>query len=152
MRKPKRGSVEWLDMSRVTGNEAFDGVEVGIKHIGGKKARRWNLKLMGFNMSEAKRLSEERKGHSKDSCPELWASGVMSGPGVEEVMELVDDVLKSCVSGFKGVEGLNGNAADTQEFCDCLSMVDSMPLFHAALAQQSLAPKQVFAEGSSRRG
>ncbi len=146
LRKPKKGAVEWAALDEITHNKAYEGAEVGLRHVGGKEARRWQIRAHVIRQQESQWLDDIRKDRTEERCPELWAADVITEQGITAWAELIDDALTSCISGIKGVENCD-TEEDAHEFIECLGINEQILIFWRALTAQALRPTQVFVEG-----
>ena len=158
MSRRKKGDVEWIDMAKVCPGHGFEGIQVGIEHVGPGVARRWSFRLEALRRAELARIIELRKQFSKEDFPDLYATSADGSPttasveGMEALSDLCVDILRECLAGVRGAPEVEG-VSDRQALADYvryLAVAES--LLAPAIAIQSLKAEDIFTEGPRNLG
>jgi len=163
LKVPEKNSVKWIDLygeplpelkegekrngaiEPITTRPDFEGVVVGVRHVGPKKVRPWRMTLLSMRQREARRIADHRKETTPETAPDFWDDGAMTAEGIDETQDAIDEILGSAIVGIDGVSGLAKN--DQPGALDLLGYLDideGFRLMERVLEMQSLSKRQFF--------
>lgn len=153
LREPELGAIHWTKLydgmtaegapKGLALDDAFEGVEVGLRYVGTDTADAWLLASQAARIDEVKRLVEHREGLDPRTAPELFNGTATTGDGFAANLDMVARVLREVVAGVRsGDEQLEGE--DAVRVALSLPVALRTMLMNEAMEVQTLRRRHVF--------
>ena len=163
LKAPEKNSIKWIDLfgkplpplkegekrngevEPITTRPDFEGVKVGVRHVGPKKLRPWRMALLNVRKHEARRVADLRKETTAETAPDFWSADYTTPELQEETQKVVDTVLSESVAGLDGDTDLaKDDAPGALELLGYLDVDEGFQLMERILEMQSLSKRQFF--------